>query len=190
MEESDTMKLIVGLGNPGKLYDETRHNIGFMAIDNYLAKNELAEPKKKFDGLYLDVVINGEKVIFLKPLLYMNLSGVVVKKYIDYFNINIDELLIICDDLDLPAFNLKLKYKGGCGGHNGLKNIEENIGTSEYKRLKVGIGNNKLIDGKDYVLGKFNKEEIKEIYKKLDIVNNIIDDFLKIDFEKLMSKYN
>jgi len=190
MEESDAMKLIIGLGNPGRSYVKTRHNIGFMAIDNYIKQNELGGMKEKFNGLYLETDINGEKVMFLKPLSYMNLSGTVVKKYVDYFNINIDDILVICDDLDLPAFNIKLKYKGGCGGHNGLRNIEENIGTSNYKRLKIGIGNNKLIDGKDYVLGKFSKKELEELNKKFDIVNNIINDFVKIDFEKVMSKYN
>lgn len=190
MEESDNMKLIVGLGNPGKSYEKTRHNIGFMAVDSYINQKKLGQMKEKFNGLYLESDLNGEKVIFLKPLSYMNLSGTVVKKYVDYFNIDINDLLVICDDLDLPVFSIKLKYKGGCGGHNGLRNIEENIGSSDYKRLKIGIGNNKLIDGKDYVLGKFKRDEIKELNKRLEIVNNIIDDFLKIDFEKVMSKYN
>lgn len=194
MEESDAMKLIIGLGNPGKEYAKTRHNIGFMALDNYINENisqkSIGQIKEKFNGLYLKTEIYCEKVIFLKPLSYMNLSGTVVKKYIDYFNIDIDDILVICDDLDLPAFNIKLKYKGGCGGHNGLRNIEENLGTSNYKRLKIGIGNNKLIDGKDYVLGKLSKKEINELNEKLNIVNNIIDDFVRIDFEKVMSKYN
>ena len=137
------MKLIVGLGNPGKEYENTRHNIGFMVIDNYL-KNE--KFKTKFNGMYLKKVINNEEVIFLKPLSYMNLSGEVVKKYVNYFKINLSDLLIISDDLDMPCFKIKLKYKGSSGGHNGLKNIIQNINTEEFKRLKIGISNNLNIE--------------------------------------------
>ena len=181
------MKLIVGLGNPGKEYENTRHNIGFMVIDNYL-KNE--KFKTKFNGMYLKKVINNEEVIFLKPLSYMNLSGEVVKKYVDYFKINLSDLLIISDDLDMPCFKIKLKYKGSSGGHNGLKNIIQNINTEEFKRLKIGISNNLNIDTKSYVLSKFNKEELEKLHKKFEITNNIINDFINLDFEKVMSKYN
>ncbi len=190
MEESDKVKLIIGLGNPGKEYEKTRHNIGFMVVDNYLNQKDFGKMKEKFNGLYLETDINGEKVIFLKPLSYMNLSGTVVRKYVDYFNIDVENILVICDDLDLPACELKLKYKGGCGGHNGLRNIEENLGTQNYKRLKIGIGNDKSINGKDYVLGKLSKKDLELLNEKLDIVNNIIDDFVEKDFEKVMSKYN
>ena len=181
------MKLIVGLGNPGKEYENTRHNIGFMVIDNYL-KNE--KFKTKFNGMYLKKVINNEEVIFLKPLSYMNLSGEVVKKYVDYFKINLSDLLIISDDLDMPCFKIKLKYKGSSGGHNGLKNIIQNINTKEFKRLKIGISNNLNIDTKSYVLSKFNQEELEKLHKKFEITNNIINDFINLDFEKVMSKYN
>lgn len=181
------MKLIVGLGNPGKEYENTRHNIGFMVIDNYL-KNE--KFKTKFNGMYLKKVINNEEVIFLKPLSYMNLSGEVVKKYVDYFKINLSDLLIISDDLDMPCFKIKLKYKGSSGGHNGLKNIIQNINTEEFKRLKIGISNNLNIDTKSYVLSKFNQEELEKLHKKFEITNNIINDFINLDFEKVMSKYN
>lgn len=181
------MKLIVGLGNPGKEYENTRHNIGFMVIDNYL-KNE--KFKIKFNGMYLKKVINNEEVIFLKPLSYMNLSGEVVKKYVNYFKINLSDLLIISDDLDMPCFKIKLKYKGSSGGHNGLKNIIQNINTEEFKRLKIGISNNLNIDTKSYVLSKFNQEELEKLHKKFEITNNIINDFINLDFEKVMSKYN
>ena len=181
------MKLIVGLGNPGKEYENTRHNIGFMVIDNYL-KNE--KFKTKFNGMYLKKVINNEEVIFLKPLSYMNLSGEVVKKYVNYFKINLSDLLIISDDLDMPCFKIKLKYKGSSGGHNGLKNIIQNINTEEFKRLKIGISNNLNVDTRSYVLSKFNQEELEKLHKKFEITNNIINDFINLDFEKVMSKYN
>lgn len=120
----------------------------------------------------------------------MNLSGKVVKNYVDYFKININDILIISDDLDMPCFKIKLKYKGSSGGHNGLKNISENLHTEEFKRLKIGISNDKTIDTKTYVLSKFNKEELELLNKKLEVTKNIINDFVEMDFEKLMSKYN
>ena len=184
------MKLIVGLGNPGKEYDNTRHNIGFMVVDSYLEKKNLDANKSKFDGKYIDTIINDEKVIFLKPQKYMNLSGEVVKKYIDYFKIDINDILIIHDDLDQNIGNIKLKQNSSSGGHNGIKDIEKNIGTKDYKRLKIGISNNKMIDTKDYVLGHFSKEEKDIINKSIDTCIDIIDDYLKVDFERLMAKYN
>ena len=182
------MKLIVGLGNPGDEYKNTRHNIGFMVVDNYL--NNDNNFIIKFNGMYKRKKVNNEDVIFLKPLSYMNLSGKVVKNYVDYFKININDILIISDDLDMPCFKIKLKYKGSSGGHNGLKNISENLHTEEFKRLKIGISNDKTIDTKTYVLSKFNKEEFELLNKKLEVTKNIINDFVEMDFEKLMSKYN
>lgn len=184
------MKLIVGLGNPGKEYDKTRHNMGFMALDNYINRNNLGSFKEKFNGLYLDTKVGGERVIFLKPLTYMNLSGQAVKKYMDYYKISIEDILIICDDLDMPIGKLKLKQISSSGGHNGLKDIESNLGSNAYKRLKLGIGKNKNIDTKDYVLGKFSKSDVEVISKELDIVNDIIDDFVKLNLGDLSSKYN
>lgn len=184
------MKLIVGLGNPGKEYEKTRHNIGFMFLDNYVSVNGLGAFKEKFNGSYLDTSISGERVIFLKPLTYMNLSGDSILKYANYFNIDLEDILIVCDDLDMPVGKLKLKQAGSSGGHNGLKSIERALSSSSYKRLKIGIGNNKNIDTKDYVLGKFTKEEMSIIEEEMKIVNNILDDYLCVSFDKLMNKYN
>lgn len=185
------MKLIVGLGNPGKEYENTRHNIGFSFIDFYLDKKGLNEKwTKKFDGEYLQTNINGEKVLFLKPLTFMNLSGNSVRKIMNYFDIDVSDILIISDDLDIKVGNFKLKSDGSCGGHNGLRNIESNIGTTEYKRLKIGISKNIETDTKDYVLGNFSKEE-KDTLK--DLFNNlveVIDDYFKLPFGDLMSKHN
>ena len=118
--------LIVGLGNPGKEYENTRHNIGFMFLDYYM--NTLGNNdkwSKKFNGLYKEIMIDGEKIIFLKPQSYVNLSGEVVLKFKNYFNIDINDILVICDDLDLNFLNFKLREKGSSAGHNGLKNIEK-----------------------------------------------------------------
>ena len=186
------MKLIVGLGNPGKEYDFTRHNIGFGFLDYYLEKQNIADVHwtNKFNGLYCQLNIFGEKVIFLKPQSYMNLSGEVVKKYIDFFKISVDDILIVSDDLDLSIGNFKLKDKGSSGGHNGLKDIEKNINTQNYKRLKIGISKNKLYDTKDYVLGKFSKEELDSIRNTYEILVNVLNDYFVDTFPNLMNKYN
>ena len=184
------MKLIVGLGNPGKEYEKTRHNIGFMAVDEFARVNNLSFNKNKFDGLYLDTIINSEKVIVLKPQKFINLSGDVISKYMDYFKIDINDLLVIHDDMDLDVGTFKIRYKGGSAGHNGLKNIESNLGTNEYKRIKVGISKNKNIDTVNYVLGKLTNDESIAVDNVLKQIPNIIEDFVKISFENLMNKYN
>ena len=184
------MKLIVGLGNPGREYENTRHNIGFMFIDEYAKEKGIEINKKKFNGLYVDFINNGEKTILLKPQTYMNLSGESVRAFVDFFKINIEDILIISDDLDMPIGKFKLRPTGSSGGHNGLKNIELHLNTQNYKRLKIGISHNKNIDTKDYVLGNLSKENQDTINDLKKIVNNIIDDFYKLDFEKLMAKYN
>ena len=181
------MKLIVGLGNPGKEYENTRHNLGYLFIDYYLNKKGInLEWKEKFNGLYLDTVIGGEKIIFMKPLTYMNLSGEAVKKYLDYFKIDVSDLLVVVDDLDLEVGNYKIKNNGSSGGHNGLKNIELNIGTQNYKRFRIGISNT-TYDVKDYVLGKIS---VKDYYDVFDILSDVLDRFYNTSFDILMSKYN
>ena len=182
------MKLIVGLGNKGNEYNNTRHNVGFMVIDNYINKNNLTL-KSKLDGLYAETIINSEKVIFLKPQNYINLSGDVISKYIKYFKIDIKDILVIHDDMDLEIGTFKIRYKGGSAGHNGLKNIESNLKTNEYKIIKIGISKNN-IDKVDYVLGKFSSTELSKLNKVIDITYNIIEDFVSLSFENLMNKYN
>ena len=184
------MKLIVGLGNPGKEYVNTRHNMGYFFIDNYAEKHDILQWSKKFNGLYSEFTFNNEKIILLKPLSYMNLSGTVVKKYIDFFKIDIKNVLVISDDLDLNVGTYRLRSSGSCGGHNGLRNIEDNLGTSNYKRLKIGISNNKEIDTKDYVLGKLSSDDMKVLNEMIDTVNNILDDYLLKTFDELMNIYN
>jgi PTH1 family peptidyl-tRNA hydrolase len=186
----DRMKLIVGLGNPGKEYENTRHNIGFMAIDNYVKLHNLGDFKEKFNGLFLKYQLGDEQVILVKPLSFMNLSGEVVRKYCNYYKINPDDILIIQDDLDMPVGKIKLKLGGSSGGHNGIKDITNKLGNENYKHLKIGIANNKDMDTKDYVLGKFKDDDKKEIMFAVNYANDILKDYLKYDFQDLMSKYN
>lgn len=184
------MKLVVGLGNPGLEYNNTRHNIGFRMLDKITDKYNVELNKKKFDGLYGEKIINGEKIMFLKPQRYMNLSGTVIREFVNYFKISLEDLLIIFDDLDTEVGRVRLRLKGSSGGHNGLKDIEKNLGTNVYNRIKIGISNNKLIDTKDYVLGKFSKEDLQKIEETENKIVNIFDDYLKLSFENLMNKYN
>lgn len=184
------MKLIVGLGNPGKDYVNTRHNIGFNLLDVIASDKGLSFDSEKFNAKYTEVNVSGERVILIKPLSYMNLSGIVVRKYMDYFKISKDDILIIQDDLDMVLGKIKFVYNSSSGGHNGIKNIEEQISTREYVRLKIGISNNKDIDTKDYVLSKFSKSDLEILdntYKKLI---NLVEDFIKLDKNSLMAKYN
>ena len=184
------MKLIVGLGNFGKEYKNTRHNVGFMVLDYYAKKNSLSIDKKKFKGLYTEVLINNEKVILLEPQTYMNLSGECVRDFILYFHIDIKDMLVIYDDMDLDIGTLRLREKGSAGGHNGIKNIIEHLKTNEFKRVRVGISKDKYKNVIDYVLGKFDNESKKVIDEKIEKISYIIDDFVKYDFNKLMSMYN
>ena len=185
------MKLIVGLGNPGKEYENTRHNIGFFVLDSYIKSKEIVPSwKEKFQGSYMQVNLFDEKVILLKPLSYMNLSGGVVRKYVDYFNIKTEDILVVSDDLDLLIGNFKLKDKGSSGGHNGLKDIEKVLGTSVYKRLKIGISNNKNIDTKDYVLGKLSSFDRDKLEDLIPTICNVLDDYFQYDFSFLMNQYN
>lgn len=184
------MKLVVGLGNPGREYENTRHNIGFMCVDAVAHHFNVDFNSNKFNGLYTQFMHNGEKIILLKPGKYMNLSGEVIRDFVNFFKINIEDVLIICDDLDTSVGTYRLRYKGSSGGHNGLKNIELHLNTKEYKRIKIGISNNKLMDTKDYVLGKFTKEERELINPIIEKMPNIIEDYLTLSFDHLMNKYN
>jgi PTH1 family peptidyl-tRNA hydrolase len=184
------LKLIVGLGNPGREYEMTRHNIGFMAIDRIVASLGICFDRNKFNGSYCVTCVNGEKVMFLKPLEYMNLSGNVLGRFVKFFCIDISDILIIHDDLDLDLGRIKLKSHGSSGGHNGLKNIEANLGTQGYKRLKIGISNDKRLDTKDYVLGRFSSSDFEILNPILDKIPLIFNDFLSIGFDLLMNKYN
>lgn len=184
------MKLIVGLGNPGKEYEKTRHNVGFNVIDLYLKENKLKLDKEKFNGKYTKTTINGEDVIFLEPQTFMNNSGESVQAIMKFYKIDINNILVIQDDLDMEIGKIKLKEKSSSGGHNGIKSIEEHLGTEDYKRLKIGISNNKDIDTKDYVLGKFSKDDREILENTYKTCIDIINDYFEMNFDLLMGKYN
>ena len=156
------MKLVVGLGNKGREYENTRHNMGFMLVDRYLQyKNITDKFKEKFNAMYIETTINNEKVIFIKPMTYMNNSGIAVRSFVDFYKLNSEDVLVISDDLDLDLGKFRLRRNGSSGGHNGLKSIISHLGTNNFKRLRIGISNDK-----------------------------VLDDYFVMDFTSLMSKYN
>lgn len=181
------MKLIVGLGNPGKEYENTRHNVGFMILDNYLQTDDW---KDKFKALYCEKRVNGEKVLFVKPQTFMNLSGDAVVQFVNYYDIDIDDILVIHDDMDIEFGSFKLKKDSSDGGHNGIKSIINRLGTQEFSRLKVGLSHDKSIDTRDYVLGKFSKEDMEKFNNMMDTFNKIINCFIKEGIERTMNIYN
>ena len=181
------MKMIVGLGNPGKEYKDTRHNVGFLVLDNYL---EDASWKEKFSANYYIDNINCEKVLFVKPLTYMNLSGDAVVQFVNYYDIELDDILVIHDDLDLPFGKYKIKVDSSAGGHNGIKSIINRLGSQDFARLKIGISHDRSIDTKDYVLGKFSKAD-KELFEgMLPTFKKIINCFINEGIDRTMNIYN
>ncbi len=185
------MKLIAGLGNPGKQYEDTRHNVGFKVIDKLCEKWGLTLNKTKFNGLYAKEMINGKKVILLKPLTYMNLSGEAISPLMDYYKIPAENLLVIYDELDLPVGKIRLRFKGSAGGHNGLKSIIKHIGTEEFKRIRIGIS--RPPEGRsvvDHVLGKFTQEEQPVINEMIEKSADAAAMWLEKPFLEVMNMYN
>lgn len=185
------MKLIVGLGNPGKKYENTRHNTGFAVIDRTLAKLNVELDKNKFNADYTMINRNGEKIYILKPLTYMNISGEAVVPFMKYFGIEPEDLVVVHDDLDLPVGKIRLRQSGSCGGQNGMRNIIDLLGDSNIKRIRVGIGKDPLIPVVDYVLGKTKKEDLEVYSQALDKASDALIYWLDHDdFSKVMSNFN
>lgn len=169
-EEERFMYLIVGLGNPGKEYEGTRHNVGFEVMDVLADSLFASVEEKKFKGFYGKAVAGGEKAILLKPQTYMNLSGESVRAAADFYKIEPSHIIVVYDDISLEPGQLRIRTKGSAGGHNGIKNIIAHLGTQEFPRVKVGVGNKPpRMDLADYVLSRFSREEqgtMKEAYKE------------------------
>lgn len=185
------MKLVVGLGNPGLKYDKTRHNVGFMFLDE-IAKELKLEFKlnKQLKSLIAYTTIFDEKIIFIKPQTFMNLSGEAVTSVMNYYKIDINDVLVIYDDLDLPTGKIRIRKNGSSGGHKGMNNIIELTKTQQIKRIRIGIMNNSNIDTIDYVLGKFTTDEEIEISLALSKATSILKSFIVDTFDDFMNKFN
>ena len=184
-----TMYLIVGLGNPGKKYEHTRHNMGFEVIDLLSDLSQIDVDKEVFNGLLGRGKILDKDVMLFKPTTYMNLSGTAVRQVVDYFKIELSDIIVICDDMALKVGTIRLRTKGSSGGQKGLQNIIDHLGTEEFKRIRVGIGEPEF-DAIDYVLGKPLKEEQPFIDEAIKDAVEAIKEALKTDFERAMSKFN
>ncbi len=182
--------LIVGLGNIGIEYEKTRHNVGFMILDAYAQASNLVFKQERY-AFVTQHKIKGRNITLIKPTTFMNLSGKAVRYWIQKKKININNILVITDDINLPFGQIRLRPKGGSGGHNGLANIIELIGTQQFPRLRYGISNN-FGQGQQvqYVLGKMNEEELKIFEEKKDTCINIINSFVTIGLERTMNLYN
>lgn len=185
------MKLIVGLGNPGRTYEDTRHNIGFKVIDRLAAKWNAPLMQSKFNGIFATVHRPEGKVILLKPLTYMNLSGECVRPLMDYFDIEPNEVTVVYDDLDLPAGQLRLRQKGSAGGHNGIKSLIAHLGTQEFNRIRIGISRPPAgMRVPDYVLSKFREEEERPVGEAVESAAAACELWLEKPYLEVMNEFN
>lgn len=183
------MFLIIGLGNPGREYDGTRHNIGFEAIDYLSRKYNIDINKSKFKGVFGEGFIGGQKVILLKPTTYMNLSGESVREVINFYKIDNNNIIVIYDDISLEIGKLRIREKGSAGGHNGIKSIIANMGTDVFPRIKIGVGQPKG-DLVSHVLGRFNKEEAEDLKEVIDASNKAVEIIIKYGAKQAMNELN
>ena len=183
------MFLIVGLGNPGKEYDGTRHNIGFAAVDYIADKYNIELNRIKFKGVFGEGFIEGKKVILLKPTTYMNLSGESIREVINFYKISNEEVIVIYDDISLEVGRLRIREKGSHGGHNGIKSIIANLGTDVFPRVKIGVGAPKgnLVS---HVLGKFSEDEIEVLRETIKASSDAVSIMMKADTKEAMNKLN
>ena len=185
------VKLIIGLGNPGKPYEHTRHNIGFDVIDELANRWNAPLNQQKFNGMYASVHRPEGKVILLKPLTYMNLSGESVRPLMDYFDIDVEDIIVIYDDLDLETGKLRLRGKGSEGGHNGIKSLIQPLGTQEFNRIRVGVNRPPAgMKVADYVLSKFSKDDQVVVKEAIDKSCDAVEAALKKPFLEVMNQFN
>lgn len=185
------MLLFVGLGNPGLEYKKTRHNAGFMFLDEAIKDFEKEfKLDKKLKGYISIFKIENEAVCFLKPTTFMNLSGESVRLVRNFYNIEIDNIYIIHDDMSFPIGTIKMKTKGSSAGHNGIKSIIENLSSDEFNRIKIGVSRPKNGDVVDYVLGKFSNEDESEIMNVIKNAHDIIKMIALEGYQKTMNHYN
>lgn len=185
------MKCIVGLGNPGRKYTNTRHNIGFMVVDALSDELNIPLDNKKFKCDYGIGLVNGEKVMLVKPQTFMNLSGEGVRPLVDYYNIELEDIFVLYDDLDLALGTLRLRQKGSGGGHNGIKSLNQHFASEKYKRLRIGI--DRPLPGKSipaYVLSKFPKADAETLAAVIEHSKKAAVMFISESFNQVMNTFN
>ena len=185
------MKLIVGLGNPGPRYAQTRHNLGFMVIDQLSRRWPGAEMmQEKFAGLFSKARVEDQPVGLLKPTTFMNLSGIAVEKAMKFYKLDLEQLLVIADDLALPPGRLRIRQSGSSGGHNGLASVTERLATEDFARLRIGIGPSDLPDSADYVLAKFSDDQWARVSSAIDRAVEVVSCWIVRGSEAAMNQFN
>lgn len=189
-KDASDVLMIVGLGNPGKEYERTRHNVGFDVVDAFARQYGIEVKKKKFGGLVGDGMVGEKKVLLVKPQNYMNLSGQVVATAVGFYRLSIDNLIVVTDDMALEPGRIRLRAKGSAGGHNGLSDIKNKLGTPDYARLRVGIGRSEYIIARDYVLGRPTADEKELIAEAVNRSKEALFCWINEGIGPAMNKYN
>lgn len=184
------MIVIAGLGNPGKKYENTRHNMGFLTIDRIAEKNDIKVNKIKHRALVGDGFISGHKVLLVKPQTYMNLSGESLREVMNYYNIDIEDLIVIYDDFDIETGSLRIRKKGSAGSHNGMKSVIYQLKDDGFPRVRVGIGKSGSLDWKDFVLGKVGGAESDAISQAISNAADAVECIISEGIDIAMNKYN
>ncbi len=185
------MKLIFGLGNPGREYERTRHNVGFQVLDILARRHGATFSSHKFRALAARIRVDGEDALLVKPLTYMNLSGEAVGPIVRFYKVPLEEILVVYDDLDLPFGVLRMRPKGGSGGHKGMKSIIQHLGTSDFPRLRVGIGRPPgRMDPADYVLSPFSPAEEEEMAVVRELAADVVELWIREGLERAMERAN
>lgn len=184
--------LVVGLGNPDKKYEKTRHNAGFMALDKIAASLSADVTKKKFDALVGEAVIAGQRVLLMKPQTYMNLSGTAVEKAASFYKIPPERIIVLFDDISLPPGKLRIRRKGSHGGHNGIRNIIDYLQSDQFPRVKIGVGEkpHPSYDLADWVLSVFKQDELEAVQQAAGHCLEIVELMIKGQTDKAMNLYN
>lgn len=185
------MKCIIGLGNPGKKYEKTRHNIGFMVIDELARRHSFSLNDDKFGAKFTTEQIGGNRLMLVKPESFMNLSGEAIRPLMEYYKIPVNDIVVIYDDLDLPTGRIRLREKGGHGGHNGIRSAIDHLKTKDFKRIRLGIGRP---PGKmpvvDYVLGRFTNDEMDDVLQSVNDAADAVESWLDKQFVDVMNDFN
>lgn len=185
------MKVVVGLGNPGKKYEGTRHNIGFVLLSELSRRFSADKPRKKFDAEIAEGSLGSERVLLVAPQTYMNLSGRSVRQVVDFFQIPLNSLLVVCDDINLPLGRIRLRGSGSAGGQKGLENIIQHLTTQEFSRLRVGVDAPPLgTDAADYVLSRFGKRDAALIDETITLAANATETWIGQGLAAAMNRFN
>ena len=189
MAENPSLHVVVGLGNPGSRYKGTRHNVGFAVVDLLVEGTGVGRPQERFQAEVHEWRLEEHKVLLVKPQTFMNLSGRSVRQFMDFYQAPMESLLVVCDDINLPLGKLRFRARGTHGGHNGLRDIQSHLGSTEYSRLRIGVGAPEE-DAVDYVLGRFRPSERPVIDDALHLAAQGVETWVRNGIETAMNQYN